>query len=603
MLAEISEQNDAASSVPSIPAYEAFILRYNNGQPFDRSVSNLVGAAFYKPPLGYPWQVMEKETPDSIREIIISCGFLASNKTVDPNNIHRDMINEVFEVALSRCTQICNDTVSTILAIFARPPHESYSYVSRFGVEFLLGVDQSGHVFDESQKDQIRALSKQLRLVAGGQKSKSIVKDLMQRAKALDKIAPPREEVSDPFASYLCPKLYPLPSDHAFWHRFLQRLQSKLTILQHRAHDDSSENLAAFIEKLAAQLQPSPHLIAGKRKWEKKSDTFFDERAWSHYKEEKHTARLVYYNQFFNLAHEDIAAERSRLTAQVSLAWCCDWLPQASLLLDDDSPVERAFVRTIIHAPEGPKISAKWAKEANVNMDAIGRDTAEARLLAWLSFFSSAELPNGEQHSIEATAPLMRFAGYCEDTARLANCFSSWSDLDEPAIDQIEDVMAFICFAYGNSSLTGFWQWYANNPDPRYIDQENSKKNPIGRICDHKFFIPSLQNQTTLKGAVWMLGLIGGDAAVRQIEAVAFSAATKVGYEGYRSRTTTNAAIATLGEIGTQDALEALGRLRRAIKDKSVGNAVEKAMATLATKLGVLAADIAEQAMPDYGFA
>ncbi len=116
--------------------------------------------------------------------------------------------------------------------------------------------------------------------------------------------------------------------------------------------------------------------------------------------------------------------------------------------------------------------------------------------------------------------------------------------------------------------------------------------------------IPTTDNEQVLRSAAWLLGMLPAPECTDALERTAIAATVAIERsDRYRSRTTVNAAIAGLGMLGTPKALHALGRLRRAIKDKSIGNSVQKAMAVVADKLGVAVDDVAEMSVPDYGLA
>jgi hypothetical protein len=124
------------------------------------------------------------------------------------------------------------------------------------------------------------------------------------------------------------------------------------------------------------------------------------------------------------------------------------------------------------------------------------------------------------------------------------------------------------------------------------------------RLLDYKMthVIPTSENDKVLRSATWLLGILPAPECVDALERTAIAATAAIERsDRYRSRTTVNAAIAGLGMLGTPEALHALGRLRRAIKDGATGNSVRKAMAAVADKLGVAVDDVAEMSVPDYG--
>jgi HEAT repeat protein len=116
--------------------------------------------------------------------------------------------------------------------------------------------------------------------------------------------------------------------------------------------------------------------------------------------------------------------------------------------------------------------------------------------------------------------------------------------------------------------------------------------------------MPTTENEKVLRSAAWLLGMLPAPECADALERTAIAASVAIERsDRYRSRTTVNAAIAGLGMLGTPEALHALGRLRRVIKDGATGNSVQKAMAAVAGKLGVAVDDVAEMSVPDYGLA
>ena len=113
--------------------------------------------------------------------------------------------------------------------------------------------------------------------------------------------------------------------------------------------------------------------------------------------------------------------------------------------------------------------------------------------------------------------------------------------------------------------------------------------------------LPTTENEKVLRSAAWLLGMLPAPECADALERTAIAAAVAIERsDRHRSRTTVNAAIAGLGMLGTPEALHALGRLRRAIKDGATRNSVQKAMAAVAEELGVTVDDVAEMSVPDY---
>jgi hypothetical protein len=119
---------------------------------------------------------------------------------------------------------------------------------------------------------------------------------------------------------------------------------------------------------------------------------------------------------------------------------------------------------------------------------------------------------------------------------------------------------------------------------------------------NHRLWRPSLSNEALLRGVAWALSESSAPSVVNLLESTVASAMAYTDDRGKRSRGTANAAIGAIARIGTREALEALGRIRRSENDKAIANTVAKSIADLAEKLKVTPADIEEMGLPGYGF-
>ena len=109
-------------------------------------------------------------------------------------------------------------------------------------------------------------------------------------------------------------------------------------------------------------------------------------------------------------------------------------------------------------------------------------------------------------------------------------------------------------------------------------------------------------NDVMLRGAVWFAAF--DPAEVPRLLRVALAMLEKVPARGgvnYRSLIGINACIGALGRIATPEAVVALGRIRRRIRDERLAKTIAKAMATAAAKAGSTIEDLEELSVPGLG--
>ncbi|MEQ1714532.1 MAG: DUF4132 domain-containing protein, partial [Hyphomicrobium sp.] len=112
---------------------------------------------------------------------------------------------------------------------------------------------------------------------------------------------------------------------------------------------------------------------------------------------------------------------------------------------------------------------------------------------------------------------------------------------------------------------------------------------------------PSVENDYVIKGVMWTLSLWHDTDVIERLVAVAGSMLNKKDGE-FRSLAAANACIWALGAIGTREAVFALGRIRRSLRDKSIDMEVAKAMKAAGAVIGLSLHDMEEVSVPDYGF-
>jgi hypothetical protein len=110
------------------------------------------------------------------------------------------------------------------------------------------------------------------------------------------------------------------------------------------------------------------------------------------------------------------------------------------------------------------------------------------------------------------------------------------------------------------------------------------------------------ENAVVVRGAIWAAGAVGAGWAPDLLGELAEHAATPFerGYEP-RSIKVANAAVRQLGEIGNEDAVAALARLKPRIKHKTIAKQLEQALEQAATAAGVTKGQLLERQVPTFG--
>lgn len=127
-----------------------------------------------------------------------------------------------------------------------------------------------------------------------------------------------------------------------------------------------------------------------------------------------------------------------------------------------------------------------------------------------------------------------------------------------------------------------------------------SPSTTLGETARSEWTVPGI-NADAMKGLLWMTPGLADDDIVRAVVDVGLSSQRKIRGVGPRSPRVTNAAIWALGNIDRELAIGQLAILRSRIRNKSVQNQIDKAMASVAERLGVSEAEVEELAVPTFG--
>lgn len=110
------------------------------------------------------------------------------------------------------------------------------------------------------------------------------------------------------------------------------------------------------------------------------------------------------------------------------------------------------------------------------------------------------------------------------------------------------------------------------------------------------------ENATCLRGLLWLIPTLDkGNDLIRQVSAVAMSGYKKIPGIGPRAVKVGNAAVYSLSQIATEDAVGQLAMLKVRVKFKTAQKEIEKAFQATAEALGFSRDEIEEMGVPSYG--
>ncbi|MCW2286312.1 hypothetical protein M2323_004153 [Rhodoblastus acidophilus] len=304
------------------------------------------------------------------------------------------------------------------------------------------------------------------------------------------------------------------------------------------------------------------------------------------------------YRGIRSLGREAFDALSAEVATLADHDWSRNWIPAADLLAADRKADDLAFVAVLAETPDTPTPGKAWLKRLRAAADAIGVEEARRRVAAWLEVF----------HRPGALADRIEDLNFCHAYGLMAATFElnfpAWRSLDAEALARLARWVALVCLAYPDGhrwSLHAFVQWERDRraPDaPKIIYPDDRGQSYFGWGIATNVYRLTLENELLLRGAIWALAEGPGPDTVEILERTATVAIDRV----LRARAAANAALNALAAEDSPAALEALTRLRRAIKDKAIANMVAKLLAKAAAKQGIAAADLEELGAPSYGF-
>jgi hypothetical protein len=518
---------------------------------------------------------------------------------------HRGMLKMLLEAAMSIKLPCRPDVVESITAIMAEPTNDlAACYASTKYLAYLRAAKAAGTSFTEQQRARLMAVAERAGWSDSNFWGKTYERRNRQRAHeflALVDALPDGDGLLDKrLASRPSPnRLRPLPHNIDFWCAFLDRVANKGEALARELAAEALPDWAVSETAFNARFVSVAGMPVEFGFWQS------EELPWGKFWAMRH-APIEFRGQFDlpRLSGPELRALRERVAPLAEHEWGKEWLPAAGILRGNGSEQDCELLKLMLEAPDGPQPPARWKKRALDLAARIGTDAVRRRALEWLAVF----------HTPGVSLATLKELKLCHSRAIHSDAFERqfphWRGLGEDELERLADWVALLAIGYAtspNPGLRRFWDWYRCNstppapvPDLSYPD--DGGKQMLDARLTH--VIPTTDNEQVLRSAAWLLGMLPAPECTDALERTAIAATVAIERsDRYRSRTTVNAAIAGLGMLGTPKALHALGRLRRAIKDKSIGNSVQKAMAVVADKLGVAVDDVAEMSVPDYGLA
>ena len=545
---------------------------------------------------------------DARGDIVASMALLAAPPDRSTRSIHRGKLKMLLEACMSIELPRRPDVVESITAIMAEPSNNlSAHYATGPYLTYLRAAKAEGSNFTEQQRARLIAVAEQAETHDGNRSGKGFERRNRQRGHEflvlVDAVPDGDDLLEKRLATQPSPnRLRPLPGGINFWCAFLDRVAEKGEALARELAAEALPDWAVSLTAFNARFVSIAGMPLEFGFWQRQELKQGHHHDWRNFWAMR-GAPPEYRGQFDlpRLSGPELRALRERIGPLAEHEWGKEWIPAAGMLLGKGNEGDCELLKLMIEAPDGTQSPARWKKRALDLAGRIGTDAVRRRMLEWLAVFHTPGVSRATLKELEL----------CHTRAIQSDAFErqfpQWTGLGAEEIDRLADWVALV--AIGNSTsfrpeIRYFWEWYRNNSTPPARVPGLGYPDNIGeRLLDYKMthVIPTTENDKVLRSATWLLGILPAPECVDALERTAIAATAIKQSDNYRSRTTANAAIASLGTIGTTEALHALGRLRRVIKDKAIGNSVQKAMAVVADKLGVAVDDVAEMSVPDYG--
>lgn len=541
-------------------------------------------------------------------DIVISMDPLLESDLDEVGRNEREELRTLFDACLSAGLPTSAEVVDLVIEATSIPENEFSSLyrLSRI-FAFLEQAKLNGHTFTLKQGKSLGCLARALENADKKYYTKDEERRVLALARKFDALANTSPSEAEKFAG-LCAqqpspnRFRPLPPNIEFWCSFLDQVSDKAQAIADEL-DAGDPDWMCDESAFHARFREVVDVPVEFEFWKRRELVFGERDDWRNF--------AIFRRRFYprpepllpKLPFEKLQRAMRELQPLANHEWDRNWLPGADILLGSQTETEKEFLLHLTGGGEGPKPNAKWLNKANVLIETIGKNTSSESCRRWLAIFSS---PCVTQEKIaELTAchwRLWKAAIFQEECP-------GWVMLDDASLSALAEWVALCAIGFWTPYNTGemaFFHWLnVNRGIPEIQKKIGYPDGEILRTHERRipFVFPTIRNEAVLRAVVWLMGDDIAPDAVKLLEDTVLAATRLKDSDRYRSRSVANAAIASLGRIGTKEALHTLGRIRRTVKDKAIGNSVQKAMAQLAEKLSMDVDDVAEMSLPDYDLA
>ena len=266
---------------------------------------------------------------------------------------------------------------------------------------------------------------------------------------------------------------------------------------------------------------------------------------------------------------------------EVHLATSCGWADRdwssaevaAADLLRPGGPGDADALHALVWRARTPAPNKRWLDDANRLLSSLRGPGALAAAARWLDEVAAlpGRVPTPASHQLAGI-----FRSFCEHAREVLAAHGG--DPDAAAMTEIRSGGPLGYDSYGARGLQ--------------------------RFEDHRSVL-SEENDTVLRGCVWLLALVPGPETVERLRRLALACLVQApaAREGvkYRSLKGLNACVWALGRIATPEAVTALGRVKLKARDERIAKQIAKAMAEAAGRAGMTIEDLEEIAVPTFG--
>jgi hypothetical protein len=262
--------------------------------------------------------------------------------------------------------------------------------------------------------------------------------------------------------------------------------------------------------------------------------------------------------------------------------------------------MQTAWGELLVHCRDakGSSPSPKWQKTAQALVSRVGKDAFRQRITEWFPLtgkprntrlISETEWAGRCMHE-QLTARWQEMGANLKTDRRFAifGMISRWVEVAKESRD--------------------VWTWFRNfqnQPEVQAVYQgppPNIEVAPEPPPYDaHEDKLLHESHMDILRGLAWLCGHDPSPETARALTALALSAFRKVPGKGPRAVRVGTACLAGLGMMGNLDAVGQLAVLKVKVKFGTAQKQIEKALDSVATRVGVPKEELEEMSVPAYG--